>query len=288
VASKEKDPDKWYGLEEAGAREGREKKSLVTLGGDAITVGGKLTKSGYFEFLANDLDDYSDIEFTPEQARKISSHLRTLSTGSTAMAPMYCAGSGCPFADRCPLHEMGKAPIGKQCLIEVQLMKQWIMNFFEEYDIDPQNFTEVAYANELAELMIYEMRLNMNLAKAENASLVHDQSVGVDRYGEPIIQKQISPFMEQKERIANRKSKIIKLMVGDRQEKYKKEAALKVKLDDDPSTSMADMRARLENLKREMTKIEAQATQQLEAGETSTPKDAGILTPEDLIGTPDK
>lgn len=288
MASKEKDPDNWEDLEEAGARESREKKALVTLGGDAVTEGGKLTKSKYFEFLANDLDDYSDLEFTPTQARKISQHLRTLSTGSSAMAPMYCAGPQCPFAERCPLQQMGKAPIGKQCLIEVQLMKQWIVNFFEEYDIDPQNFTEVAYANELAELMVYEMRLNMNLAKAENAELVYDQSVGVDREGTPIIQKQISPFMEQKQRIADRKSKIIKLMVGDRQEKYKKEAALKVKLEDDPSTSMADMRARLENLKREMTKIEQQATQQLEAGEKSTPKDAGILTPEDLIGTPDK
>ena len=55
--------------------------------------------------------------------------------------------------------------------------------------------------------------------------------------------------------IANRRSKIIKLMVGDRQEKYKKEAALKVKLDSDPSSMQANMRATLEGLKRELDNL---------------------------------
>lgn len=254
--------------------ENREKKALVSLGGTAVTESGKLTKSNYFRFLNHNLDNYDEIMMTPEEAQKIHAHLRKLSTGSSAMIPMYCGGSVCPFASRCPLQQMNKAPIGKQCLIEVQLMKEWIMRYFEEYDVDPNNFTEVGYINELADLQVLEMRINMNLALPENASLVIDQSMGVDRDGDPILQKSLSPFMELKEKIANRRSKIIKLMVGDRQEKYKKEAALKVRLDADPSSQMAAMRQKLESLKRELDTFSTGAKEQVTEAQ---------FTPNDLI-----
>ena len=253
--------------------ENREKKELVTLGGTARTLSGKLTKSNYFRFLQHDLDSYEDIELEEKEARKIHTHLQKLSTGSTAMIPLYCAGPQCPFANRCPLIEIDKAPIGRQCIIETQLIKEWTLRYFEEYDIDPNNFTEIGYINELAEIEILLNRLNMNLAKPEHAELVTDQVVGISSQGVPVIQKQLSPFMEQKERLQNRRSKVIKLMVGDRQERYKKEAALKVKIDQDPSSQMAEMRGKLESLQRNLT---------LEAGE-SAPKKEKKMTPQDLI-----
>ena len=224
----------------------------ISLSGVAKTESGKLTQTQYFNFLKHDLDDYSDIKYTPEEARKIHYHLQRLSTGSTAMVPLFCAGSQCPFAQRCILQQMNHAPIGLQCSIEKELLRDWIIRYFDEYDVDPNNFTEVAYINELAEIEIYLMRLNMSISKPENAELVIDQSVGVDNLGEPILQKQLSPFMLQKEKLQNRRSRIIKLMVGDRQEKYKKEAALKVKVDDDPSSLIAKARSRLDALERSM------------------------------------
>jgi len=252
--------------ESPSTAENREKKEMVTLGGTAVTEAGKLTRSNFFRFIGHDLDEYESMALTSTQARRIHTHLQKLSTGSYAMTPMYCSGAQCPFADRCPLVALrsdsstdstissvhGKAPIGKQCLIEVQLLKEFVMRYFVEYDVDPNNFTEVAYINELAEIEILLMRLNMNLAKRENAELIIDQVMNMTPDGTPIMQRQLSPFMEQKERLANRRSKIIKLMVGDRQEKYKMEAALKIKLDQDPSQRMADMRTKLENLEREL------------------------------------
>ena len=276
----------------------REPKEFVTLGGTAITKSGKLTKSNYFRFLGLDLDQYDDVKMTHAQAKKIHHHLRKLSTGATAMTPMYCAGALCPVATRCPLVQMrnaenpedrghpqhGKAPVGKQCIIEVQLIKEWIIRYFEEFDIDPNNFTEVGYINELADLMVLEMRINMNLAKPENASLIVDQTVGVDREGDPIVQKQISPFMEMKEKINTRRSKIITLMVGDRREKYKMEAALKIKIDSDPSTEHAEMRARLEKLKRELDNVSKELPKLIE-GEKQEEDTPGVLSPEDLIAS---
>lgn len=270
----------------------------MTLGGTAITIDGKLTKSNYFNFLGLDLDKYDDIKMTPKQAKRLDIHLRKLSTGATAMTPMYCAGALCPVANRCPLVQMrnaedpkergdpqhGKAPVAKQCILEVQLIKEWVIRYFEEFDIDPNNFTEIGYINELADLMILEMRINMNLAKVENSSLIVDQTVGVDRDGDPIIQKQISPFIEMKDKIATRRSKIITLMVGDRREKYKKEAALKIKMDTDPSTEHAEMRARLEKLKRELDNVSIELPN-LTGGEKQEEILGGPLTPEDLIAS---
>ena len=85
------------------------------------------------------------------------------------------------------------------------------------------------------EIEVLQIRLNLALARPENAELVIDQTVGIGREGTPIIQKMISPFLEQKQTLTKRKSQIVKLMVGDRQEKYKKQAALKEKDETDPS-----------------------------------------------------
>lgn len=256
----------------------REKKVSVTVGGTAFTESGKLTRSNYFRWIGHDLDQYDMIKMTPEEARSIDTHLRKLSTGSTAMVPMYCAGPSCPFADRCPLQKMDKAPIAKQCLIENQLLKEFTLRYFNEFDVDPNNFTEVGYITELAEILILEMRLNMALARPENAELVIDQVANVTSDGTPIIQKQLSPFMEQKERLATRRSRIIKLMVGDRQEKYKKEAALKVKIDADPSSRMARMRSQLEKLQRQLDNL---GTELPDPG--GEKQDEGYLSPEDVI-----
>ena len=263
-------------IENSTRHQGRSggKTEMVSFGGISRREDGTLTRSNYFRFLEHNLDDYTDIEFTPKQAKKVHAHLLKLSTGASAMTPMYCGGEICPFSDRCVLFGMNKHPLGKQCLIEVELMRQWTVDFMEEFDVDPSITTEVAYANELAELAVLERRVNMNLARASNAELVVDQTVGVDRDGDPIMQKVISPFMELKDKISNRRSKIIKLMVGDRQEKYKMEAALKMKLEDDPSSKMAAMRTKLESFARQLNTMETDAR-------SST--DGGTMSPEDII-----
>jgi hypothetical protein len=255
-------------------------KELVKLSGESLTIKGEKSRSKYFDFLKINLDDYSDIAMTPEQAHRVSGHLRKLSTGATAMTPMYCGGDHCPFSSRCPLHTIGKAPLGKQCLIETELMKEFIIRAIEEYDIDPANFTEVGFVNELAEIEILLMRLNMSISKPENAELVIDQTVGVGQDGTPLIQKQLSPFMEQKERLYARRARVIKLMVGDRQEKYKKEAALKIKLDQDPSSRMAATRKKLDELKSLNREIDGIVNKSAE-------KEEGFLSPQDIIDAED-
>jgi len=236
----------------ADRRVGAEK---VSLGGFAVSKDGTLTKSQYFKFLDYDLDDYDDIYLTPSDARRLYNHLSRLSTGGAAVVPLYCAGDKCPFASSCPLQRAGRAPVLKVCPIEGQLIKEYTRRYANEFSIDPENWTEVGYVNELAEIDIYLIRLKQIIARPENAELVTEQAVGVTTDGRPIVQKQISPYLDQMERFQNRKSKIIKLMVGDRQEKYKKQAALKEKDSGDTSAKMSKVKSKLDALARRLTSI---------------------------------
>jgi len=225
----------------------------LTLSGIANNIRGELTRHKYFEFLDIDFDDYSDIEYTVEEGKRIAQHLRKMKTGHTAMVPMTCSPK-CPFRLRCVLFQMDKAPFGRACPIETNLIKEWTMNYFNDYEVDPNNFTEVGIINELAEIEVYLWRLSQTLAKPENAELIEENVVGFSPDGQPLTTKQLSSALAAKESLYNRRSKLIKLMVGDRQEKYKREAALKVRDDNDPSSSMADLKSRIQKLSRDLDK----------------------------------
>ncbi len=236
------------------------------------------SREDLLSIIQDPLDDYSEIVLTSDEATKLQKHLKKTALGSTSFAPMMCAGAACPFADRCPLVQMGKtvenphgkAPVGKQCILEVTAVSDWLSSYFIEYEVDPNSFTEVNICNELAEIEVMLWRVNMQLSKPENASLVIDQVVGVTPRGEEITQQQMSPLLLVKQQLNNRKSKLVKLMVGDRQEKYKREAALKQRQDADPSTKQAKARAQLEKLQKEL--------------DSAGVIDAEVITPEDLIG----
>lgn len=230
----------------------------------------------------NDItEDYEEVNLNQEEAIVLTRQLKRMSIGSAQFSPMECAGARCPFASRCPLVQMkgtegshvshGKAPVGKQCLLEVTMLRDGTLNLVREYTVDMNNFTEFNLVSEIAEIEVLQWRLNMLLSRPENATLVIDQTVGTDQDGSPLTQQQVSPIFEQKQKLANRKTRLIKLMVGDRQEQYKKEAALKQKTEADASSTMAEVKKNLRALQSEIdSKIEEAQTI--------------IVTPEDLIG----
>lgn len=163
------------------------------------------------------------------------------------------------------------------CLIEVNLLREWTTNYFNEYQVDPNNFTEIGMINELAEIEVYLWRLSQTLARPENADLTDEVVVGFTPKGDALTNRQISIALEAKEKLYNRKAKITKLMVGDRQEKYKRDAALKTNNESDPSNSMSELRSKIERLSVEVNKKQLQM-------DSSKMIDAKVVTPEDLLG----
>lgn len=227
----------------------------VTLSGLAVTADGKLRKSKWLNVLTNTVDDYSDTVLTAEEAKKIIGHMLNFKNGSTASIPVVCTGPHCPWASRCVYMQIGKPPLAKQCLVEINLMKQWQLNYLEQYEIDIDNMTELTLVNELVEveLLLHRCNLSMSL-DSEEAGGVVNQTIGFDNQGNPVQQRQISQYIELREKLLNRKHKLIKLMVGDRQEKYKKEAALKMRESTDPSSTMSQLKEQMESLQRELGK----------------------------------
>ena len=256
-------------------------KALIPIGKSNRS---SLTREDFFKFITKDIDSYDDLKFTPEEEIKIRQQLRAMSTGSVSMLPLVCEGPHCPFAKRCIFQQLGKAPIGKQCSIEINLLKEWRMVYFDEYGVDANSFTEITIINELAEIEVLLWRVNMSLSEKENASLTQEASVGVDRQGNPIWQKQVSVHLDVRDRLLQRKSKLIKVMVGDRQEKYKKESALKRKESDDPSKSQSKLRRQIEEMQREFD----QRKSSMETGIiNATFVEKKILTPNDLLASED-
>ena len=228
------------------------RKKLVRLDGLALTEEGKLTKTKLFNFLKIDVEDYSDIALTEEQAKLVSNHLRHMSTGLNAVVPIFCGGKDkCPFHRSCPFVKIDKVPIARICPVEASLLKLWTEAYIREFDVDPTNFSELAMIQELAELDIYDWRATFLLREGDGQTLMQQQPVGVDADGNPILQTQVHQAWEVKERIKNRKLKILEALVGTRQQKYKRDAALKQKSESDPSTEMAALRAKLEALRQQ-------------------------------------
>ena len=237
-----------------------EKKEEIVgmkLDGRAISSDGKITRTDYFKIIKEPLDKYEGITLTPEEAESYRNYMHRLSNGTTARVPLICAPV-CPFRHQCPLFKMGKAPYTFQCPIERDMLGLQIQRYVQEYDIDPNSPTLLSMVEELAELSIYSERINQVLARPENATFTLEQTVGVTPNGTVLTRTEISPYWELKERIAARKSKLVKLLVGDPQEKYKRDAALRQRTREDPSQSMADLRAKIERIQKDADEVSSE------------------------------
>ena len=145
--------------------------------------------------------------------------------------------------------EIAKVPVGRKCPIEVELMAFWTSRYMSEFEVNPENYSEVGMITELAELDIYDLRASMILARPECANMTKDVVVGVDREGKPIVNKEVHKAWELKERVKMRKQKILESLVGTRKEKYKRDAALKRRSEKDPSTQVSELKRKLEKVR---------------------------------------
>jgi hypothetical protein len=242
--------------------ENRKKKEKYKMDGTAVTVDGKLTRTRYFEFLEVPLDDYSDLEFTPQEIARIRSHIMNMRTGLQAMAPMFCGGpKKCPVIFRCPFRQQTeldrekmdpkKFPIGRQCVVEREFLIHKRREYFDEYDVDANSPTEVGLVNKLAELDMYEYRATLMLAHGDEGlggqgqDLLKEQTTAVTPQGRELKRVELHPAWELKEKIQKQRMEILSALVGTRKEKYKKQAATKTLDVKDPSTKQSQLKSKL-------------------------------------------
>jgi len=235
----------------------------------------RISLEKFLDVIAYDPEDLGNIEqYTEDELDYVRKVMSKKLIGTGASAILKCPGSdSCSFATNCPFATIGKEPKGKDCIVETMLFTEMFKQAMHSFEVDPTNVVDVTYVNEFVTTRILLNRIDQGLGRMENAELVIEQE-GETKGGDVYSYKEVSPHLEAREKLVRRMERITKLMVGDRQEKYKKAAALKQKDETDTSIEQARKAAAIIN-----AKFEAEAKrEQLEekSGEE-------VLTPDDIL-----
>ncbi len=226
----------------------------VGVTGIKIKENGTITKDHYLDKLSVDESAYRNLQLTEEEVKAVSYSLKRQSSGINSVVPMRCNGDSCPFKNNCPYFAIGKAPIGKACLPETQLIHYWTEQYIDEFNVNPSNITEVHMVSELAEFNVYEMRITKHLAE-NHPILLQDVVVGIDANGNVIENQEISRAFELKDRIKKNRMKVLEALMATRKEKLK--LVSEVVGGNSTSAKMHDLKQKMEELARQIkgTKI---------------------------------
>lgn len=232
----------------------------------------RIPREKFLESLTYDPEEImTEDGYTQDEITKIKKSLSKMASAPGILVGRECPGRDqCNFRNKCEWARAEKEPVGKSCPVEQFLFTEFLIRYMNDLQVDPTNAGEMAYINELAEIEILLMRANNALSKPDNVDLVIDtiQSVA----GQLVTVKEVSPHLVAKTDLSKRRERILKLMVGDRQEKYKAQAALKIKDKEDPTIKQAKKASQI---------IEAKLKQEIKESE-----EKDILTPEDIINNP--
>ena len=224
----------------------------VTLSGLALTKDGEVTTRNYFSFLRDYVNPNNDLLLKKEDALKLQKYMIGLSTGTSAMAPLLCAGERCPYSDTCPFMDEKNdldPPLGRKCPIENEIMINKKIAYIKEYDVEMSSVTDMALVDELVRLDIMEMRVTAQLAKERDNTTVSDEVIGADSEGNIITSRQVSPYLASLEKISNMKYRVLRRMVADRESKWKRAAALKQKEGNTTADNWASLREQVEHIR---------------------------------------
>ena len=165
-------------------------------------------------------EKYGSLDLSAEQVSKVKAQMNHLSTGVNSVVPMMCEAGDCSFARTCPYQQIGRAPIGEDCIVETQLIAYWTEQFITEFDVNMNNHTEVYLVAELAEFNIYEMRITKYLSQ-HHPTLMQKVTMAVAQDGSEIVNTEISRAFDLKERIKKSRLKVLESLNATRKERSK-------------------------------------------------------------------
>ena len=224
--------------------------AIIKLNGVLINKEGKEEKTNFFDFLDIPLDDYSDIEMTPEQAIKFRNTAIRMKIGVSAAIPLICVGNGkCPNQLRCPLRD-GKLPIGKVCPLESSLVDLWTKSYLQDLAVDPSSISQMSLVNRLVELDLLDFRANTGLSGQVDKQAptllktdIEDTEHGVKET------TNLHPLLEAKSKFNAERLKILEALVATNREQYKKAQALGKSDSNDAAQHMSEMAKIINDMK---------------------------------------
>jgi len=211
-------------------------------------------------------ETYEGLHITPELAKKFQRHLAPLKHGLSAAVPLMCLKDRCPFYDSCKARVFNMDELyGKPCIVELVLLQHKKSLYAKEFNLEEDDYGSFILVDELAELDIYDFRATMSLSIGERISGTMEE--GEKNIAQALLQN-IAHFDEMgnithytqdihaafllKERLKNRKLKLLDLLVATRKEQYKRDAALRLKSDSSIANEHRNITARIDRLTKEI------------------------------------
>lgn len=189
--------------------------------------------------LGKDLD-HSAWTRNPEavQAIDIAKRLRNTKHGMYANVPIICKAEGCPYAESCELQQMGLAPYGEKCPMEIAAIEDLFQRYCGDMQIDPADpdqQVDAIMVKEVVDIDISMLRCDKKMAIS--ADFIIDQVVSVTEDGDAISRMELHPLTEYKEKLRAQKFKTLNLLNSTRKDKEGNRINVKF----DPSQQAAEL-----------------------------------------------
>lgn len=191
---------------------------VVRIDGIGLTSTGVLTRTDYFSKMDMRKEIYGELAFTKEEADKITRQYKKLATGPNSVMAMVCTANLCPFAFDCPYQQIGKAPVGLACLLEYDLLDYHSRRFIEQFDIQPEDHSDMLLVQELSELTVYEMRLARILASPDHA-LLYTEEIKTSVDGTVTVTEKEHWALAAKAKIKKSRLQVLDALIGTRKSK---------------------------------------------------------------------
>jgi hypothetical protein len=201
-------------------KESISEKVKIRTGGIVVRSNGTETRHSMLALLDPDIEDYGEIEISEIKLSKIKKQLRTASIGPISAVAMICTGNQCQVKEMCPFWKNDVAPIGEECLLEKNLIREWVERYIDEFNVDITRTTELQLVSELAEIAVYERRINSYIS-INSPMLLQEVVAGVDQAGNAYYNLDIAKAFEIKDRLKKQRMKILDAMLATRDRKAK-------------------------------------------------------------------
>lgn len=233
---------------------------------NTIDVNSFFSNSSLGTFLGSDPDLYKDLHITPQSAARMRSHLAAIKHGTYASVPLICKGyESCPIRSSCWFavkRDTGavdlaasKFPVLQPCPVEASILQVKVKQYCSENfrDMSSVTPTVISLATKLAELDIYEIRVNMLLSQGdslgEGRDLMQEAVLSNDLHGNPVkTAMKEHPAFALKERFQKMRSQLMKELLSTPEAKLNAKAKMEATKVESVSSTMTKMSAALSKI----------------------------------------
>ena len=231
-----------------------------------VDVQSFFSNSSLGAFLGSDPDLYQDLHITPQSAARMRSHLAAIKHGTYASVPLICKGyDSCPIRSSCWFAvkrdngtvdlATSKFPLLQPCPVEASILQVKVKQYCSEnfHNLNHITPTIISLATKLAELDIYEIRVNMLLSQGdsfgEGRDLMQEAVLSNDLHGNPVkTAMKEHPAFALKERFQKMRSQLMKELLSSPEAKINARAKIEANKVDSVSSTMTKMSAALNKI----------------------------------------